>query len=655
MNRVTVIVLALAILVVHSLGIHQTLSGSFAPPYDYAHVAFRLARNLVHHGTANWNPGGAIVESYPSPLWIGICAVAERLYLSPILVTQWVGILSGLGTVVFLAQFSSTRLSGLIAPVLLAASSSAAAAAVSGTEAPLVMLLATGSFFAYERGWPRLLGFLLGLLVLSRPEGAPFAGVLMLLEVVDRPRGEHRLPSRRLVPAFAFVVGLTATMAVVRRLETGFWLSPTIASMLEFTPETVRLGADYVASFLLCSGSAPLVILPLLAVPLGMASGICRRTLVLSAFWLAMVTASGGDGLPMWNLIAPIVPLFFLSVQEAITAAIDRAPRLAPVAFGVLGLAVTASFLVSKTPGNLGPLPLESLQRRWMTPRGDLELAYHRPLGRLGLAAEVRETERLRTLSLFLRDKVRDPATILTLWPGAVGYLSRKEVYDMLGRAYPAPERDRTYSWRGAVRVDLVQALERRPDYVVPVIDPVGVGWSPLELLRDWLRRYDVVGDDEARLAALISAVSHFELISVPISAEDELEEDLPSPSYLLLRRKSLDLAPYLELEVEEGRFAVYARHRGHQQVVDLVVWATDERGRRWTLRPPGDFVEAGATVARVSLLLTSTGVRRVELVQGTIPPEIGAVALSAQLHNPGTQGTTNLSAASSTVSVSLR
>ena len=44
MNRVTVIALALAILVVHSLGIHQTQAGEFAPSYERSHVAFRLGR-----------------------------------------------------------------------------------------------------------------------------------------------------------------------------------------------------------------------------------------------------------------------------------------------------------------------------------------------------------------------------------------------------------------------------------------------------------------------------------------------------------------------------------------------------------------------------------------------------------------------------------
>src|SRR5512134_226939 len=71
MNRGTVILLALAILLAHTFAIHQTpQAGDIAAPYEIAHVAYRLGRNLVHEGAALWNPGGLPVESYPSALWV---------------------------------------------------------------------------------------------------------------------------------------------------------------------------------------------------------------------------------------------------------------------------------------------------------------------------------------------------------------------------------------------------------------------------------------------------------------------------------------------------------------------------------------------------------------------------------------------------------
>ena len=141
MNRGTVVFLALAILLAHTLAIHQTPEGDFAPPYEIAHVAYRLGRNLVYEGSASWNQGGGWVESYPSPLWILLSAFSARTYLSPTIVSQWFGIFCSLATVIVLAQFSVVRMAGLIAPMLLAACGAAAAAGASGTEAPLAMLL----------------------------------------------------------------------------------------------------------------------------------------------------------------------------------------------------------------------------------------------------------------------------------------------------------------------------------------------------------------------------------------------------------------------------------------------------------------------------------------------------------------------------------
>ncbi len=655
MNRVTVILVAIAIFVVHGLGVHQTPDGDFGPPYDTAHVAFRLARNLVHHGQALWNPGGELVESYPSPLWIGLCALAERTYASPTGFAQAFGMLAGLGTLVILAQHSAKRFSGLVAPLLLASSGSAVAAATSGTEAALVMLLVTASFLAFERRWGKILVLVLPALVLARPEGAFFCLALWLLDFVDRPRKDDGNPRPRIRLAFPFTAVLFVLLAGYRALRTGSFLSPDTIAILAFDGERFALGGHYFRGFFLASGSAPLLLLPLALLAFRMLPAMGRRALLLSAFWMLTIVAAGGDDLPMWNALAPALPLAFLSVQSAIVALIDRQPKLAPLAWILLALAVSASFLVSKMPGNLGPFATEELHREWMKPSPELERAYGRPLGRLGLDREIRDVQRLRALSIFLRDRIKASASILTLWPGAVGYLSRKNVYDMRGRATPLGDGQATISWRGAQRIDLLEALQYKPDYVVPVVAPVTVDWSPIEILRGWLHRYDIEGETEGRLAQLVSALGHYELISVPVSHAIEETEDAPATTYLLLRRKAMNLEPHLFIELDGNEFWIYARHRGHQQVADLGVWATDERGREWRLRPTGEFVRGGEIVTRVSLLLFPTGMRRTQLVHGFLPEGLGATRLSARLHNPGTLGASSFSAISPLTTLDLK
>src|SRR5262249_20873804 len=106
MNRGTVVFLALAILLAHTFAIHQTVRGDLAAPYEGAHVAYRLGRNLVYEGSAQWNTGGPPVESYPSLVWVLVSAFAARLYISPIWVSQGLGLVAALGTVIVLAQFS---------------------------------------------------------------------------------------------------------------------------------------------------------------------------------------------------------------------------------------------------------------------------------------------------------------------------------------------------------------------------------------------------------------------------------------------------------------------------------------------------------------------------------------------------------------------
>ena len=72
MNRTTVVVIALAILLAHTLAIHQTPSGNFAAPYERAHVAFRLGRHLVYEGRAVWDSQSPFWDTYPSLTWIGL-------------------------------------------------------------------------------------------------------------------------------------------------------------------------------------------------------------------------------------------------------------------------------------------------------------------------------------------------------------------------------------------------------------------------------------------------------------------------------------------------------------------------------------------------------------------------------------------------------
>ena len=98
MNRTIALFVGLALLLAHTLTIHDTVYDDFAPPYELAHVAYRLARNLVYGDGLQWSPGQAGFDAYPSPLWVAISAFGQRAYLGVNVFSQTVGIISALST-----------------------------------------------------------------------------------------------------------------------------------------------------------------------------------------------------------------------------------------------------------------------------------------------------------------------------------------------------------------------------------------------------------------------------------------------------------------------------------------------------------------------------------------------------------------------------
>ncbi|MEW6073359.1 MAG: hypothetical protein AB1726_12310 [Planctomycetota bacterium] len=655
MNRTTVILLALAILLAHTLAIHQTPDGAFGAPYEIAHVAFRTARNLVRAGVLTWNPASPPVESHPSPLWVAVALAAEFRYVSPILVSQTLGILGGLSTAVILTQFSPRRMAGLIAPLLLAASGTAAAAGASGTEAPVAMLLVTTAFLAFEWGWRRLLALSLAALVWTRPEGLAVLLLFLLLERFDRPRAADGGPRGSLAPWDLVPAAAAAALVLSRHALFGTWISPFGASFFAPAPARILLGGRYLASYLVASGAGPLLFLPIGLLVTGQLSPRGRRALILSLGWAGAVAISGGDGLPFWNALAAVVPLSLLSIQEAITGEMDRRPRLYPLAWTVLVIATGFSFLASKVPGDVGPLRLDAIHRAWMRPSAGLAAAYPRPFGRLGLLQELREIEHLRPLGIFLRDNVKEPSSIATFWPGAVGYLSRKEVFDLLGRTCPAPGREGTVSWRGAPRVDLVRGIEQGADYVVPLIGSLAEGKTAVSFLEEWTSRYDSAGGSPERIAELLAALARYELISVPVPPERGGLDSPATRPFLLLRKKDLGLTPRLEVRREGRWFEVRLHHRGHREVVELSVRVEDGAGGVHSLRPTGEWVAGGAEItARTGILLYETGPRPILLVRGLLPDGVPAGTLSARLHNPAMKSSAPLSAVGPAVQVSF-
>ena len=123
----------------------------------------------------------------------------------------------------------------------------------------------------------------------------------------------------------------------------------TDSGVLAADAEQLALGWEYVKSFVLASGSGTLIAFPLTFLVVGKLTPTGRRALLGFITWSVVVGLSGGDALPMWNALAPALPLLFLAIQETISRAIDARASLAPAAFVLVALGMAASFLVSKS------------------------------------------------------------------------------------------------------------------------------------------------------------------------------------------------------------------------------------------------------------------------------------------------------------------
>ena len=645
MNRTIALFVALVILLAHCLAIYTDGQGHFAFAYDPSYVALRLAHNLVYEGQLRWNPGMTAWESYPSPLWVAFAAVSERLAATQVFdrlgvsvntILQAGSIVSGLLTVVAAGQFRSDRAAGLIAPLLLVACGCFAAAAANGMETALFALLVTSSFLCFERRLGNRLAISTMLLCLVRPEGAIVVAALFVLRFVGFRRAT---PRPALWPFVAPAVTVAAT-TWARWKATGFLLPPSVHAMIDPFPGQAAEGLAWLVDSMRTAIGLILLVYALVSLARGHLSGTGARALVLALLLAGIAALQGRAPLPFAEALVPALPLAFVAAQEGMIEALDGTSVLARrLALSSLFACIFVSALASRHPADLGPLPLEAGHERWMRSRGSASFGYEQTLGRQGLEEQIATTLRLRGLGLFLRDYVDPGASLLTAWPGSVGYLSRLQVFDLLGRASPIAGGARPETWHRRGRCDVVAALGMNPDFVVPDVRPSAHAPSAREMAHLWLEELDADPRAEGRLAEVEAALARYEMVTVPISIPTRGSGPFRDGSFRMLRRKALDLRPRLQIACAGREVRIGVAHRAHLQLADLRVIAVDVRGRAWSLRPNGELAEGSGVLARPGLLVYASGSRSIELARLAVPAEADGspiVEVRAVLRNPG-------------------
>lgn len=654
MNRSIALFIALALLLAHSFALAGNGAGGLAPPHDFAYATLRLARNIVYEGAFAWGRGIDGLDAVPSLSWTLIAYLGEQLYLPINTFVQSAGALCAIGALVLSSRFHPDRTASLITPLLLAISGGFAAAATSGTHATAAALLLIGTFLAYERG--RSLPFALSaaLLGLTLPEG--WVAVLALSLLRALPARDPHSPRVRsaafLAPVFALAV-----LTVWRRTLHGTWLAPSLALALEPDGERFSRGLAALASFARVSASPLLVVYALWYILRRRLSATGRRALVVSLAWGTCVVLEGGGTRPFYEDWIPLLPLLLVTAQEGMITALNSLRAwVRGLAWSTFLGAVVLSALASRAPADLGPLPLSRWQASWIGPP-----VTPAPFGsqglpaRAGLEEELQQTAFLRAIGLYLRDQADPTHSVGTFWPGAIGYLSRLAVFDLFGRATPhAGERARR-SWSWPERIDLLAALQTRPDYLVPWNAPAPADTSAAGLALTLARALDRVPVDDERLRALTLLLDEYELVTVPITLDRTATGREQGATAALLRRRALALEPSLELVREGERVAVRMRHGGPLQVADLAVTVSREGGGEFYLAPDGTLREE-RVLARVDVLVHGTGNRAVDLVS---VPLASAEALprriTAQLLTPGVRNRRDFTAVSAEVVLELR
>jgi len=628
MNRSIALFVALAMLLAHVLAIYSDADGNLGFPYEQVYVAFRLGRNLVQYGYVQWGPEGGGVESYTSLLWIGVAAAGDKF-------TNWVNyfcqslaILSGLLTVICLSRFQRKRSAGLIAPLLFVASGTVAAACGSGMEDALLTLCLVAAFLALERGWPARLALALVLLVFARADGMCFALLLLALACVPG------LPLRgwKLWTPFglAWCAFLVETLAWEN--ASGSAWHPTLVALVEPYPGQAAEGWRALLDFVRIAPAPVLLVFTLVCIARARLSALGWRSLAMAAAVTALVVLGGRSPLPFGQAFLPALPFLFLALQETLIEMLDARPLVRRAGLTGLFALLSCSVLASKVPGDLGPLPVGPYLRTWMRADSSARAGYAEPLARAGLMEEIRNTNHLRAAGIFLRDHVDSAATVLSPWPASIGYLSRMEVRDLLGRTNPAAGQPERGSWTRRGRGDALAALAEEPDYVIPRVDGSGRPPGRAELAAEWASELDLYGSQAGRSQAIEQALLSYELMTVPVQGYVRGPIQPGMEPFFLLCHKRLSNRPALRLDVREGELVLHAHGARAEQLADLCVRTWNQSGRPGWVRPTGETSDH-AVVTRSGLVLGDTGERFVELLRWRIPEDV--LRIEVRLLNP--------------------
>jgi arabinofuranosyltransferase len=462
-----------------------------------SYITYRFARNVVEGHGFVWNVGAGPVEGFSNFLWLQLCVVALKLRLDPGLVTQVVGVVAGVATLLVTWHFARRVLrvshaGALFSVATLAAAGPLAAWASSGMETVFFTLCVTSavyyaSFFTSSAD-PRL-GFLtacaLFAATLTRPEGFGIACIVLGTVVCfSSSRSQRR---QAFVVAAAYSVAF-AVYFMWRYVTFGYPLPNTFYAKTGGGWSQYWRGFVYLAYFSLhyLAPWIPWVVLfawhasdrfrfpgvSEAAARVGKnqrLAGLVIAGAVITGY-LGYVMLVGGDYMAMYRFIVPVLPLMFavlgLSADHAMNAVAMNAARRTVIA--ALMLATLGGMLLQSTPYEQSVFSL--------TPH--MHGTYR------GIATERWHVNRFHVIARFFSHHAPDRSSILTWDIGVVGYATRFTIHDALGIVDPVIAHERPdgamgQGLAGHEKQDLSYSYSLRPTFVMYTVQlrPAPADW----------------------------------------------------------------------------------------------------------------------------------------------------------------------------------
>jgi hypothetical protein len=326
--------------------------------HDDTYITLRHARHWLEGYGPVWNPGER-VEGYTSFLMLALVTALGAAGLDLLVAARVVNGCALAALLLYLGWFlrrrapdQTTRLAAALAWTCVAGSFPLAIWVWSGMEGPLFACLLTAGLGTtldlLERGVGvrRALaaGALLGLAVLTRPDGALFLGLAGLaLASTLSTRGRAALPT---LAGFALAAGaIVLPHLLFRLLFYGAWLPNSVVAKTTGLPAGLAgPGLAYVARFL----ALPPFVAVLAFAAFALAA---RRTPRDPGLWLlatatlgylASIASVGGDYLPAARFLAPLLPLFAMLLFRGLAVALPALPPRAGWAAAGVALVLLA-------------------------------------------------------------------------------------------------------------------------------------------------------------------------------------------------------------------------------------------------------------------------------------------------------------------------